>query len=412
MPSDSDWALDPSATPGSWIRAPRLARALVIAVFAGLVTVPLLRMLDGPDSGVRQALAVGCLLAVLAVQLRFLNGHPVPYRGPAIATALPARAALLAQAALAYLPFLEFGRSWAGMPGFLAGSCLLALPRITGWVAFTAVVAIAAGVQGAVTDEPLEVAYAVAATVLGGLLVYGLTRLASLVEELRDARAEVARHAVAGERLRVSRDLHDLIGSSISAITLKSELTARLIRTSPERACEEIAEVVDISRRALADVRSVARGYREMSLLEEALLARSMLLTADVTARVDVSAIDELPPDVGTVLGIVIREGVTNVLRHSHATTCDITIRRAGNSVELEIINDGVTGAPSECPDGGSGLDSLASRLAARSGWLTAEALPGHRWRLFATVSLDAPPHRRRPPVAAGPDGFFDAQSA
>ncbi len=408
--SDSGRALDPSDTLGSWIRAPRLARALVIVVFAGLATVPLLRILDGPDSGVQLAFAVGCLVAVLAVQLRFLNGHPVPHRGRAIAGALPARAALLAQAALAYLPLLEFGRSWAGVPGFLAGSCLLALPRITGWVAFTAVVATAAGVQGAITDEPLEVAYAVAATVIGGLLVYGLTRLASLIEELGDARTEVARLAVAGERLRVSRDLHDLIGSSISAITLKSELTARLIRSSPDRACAEIAEVVDSSRRALADLRSVARGYREMSLLEEALLARSMLLTADVKARMDVSAIDQLAPDVGTVLGIVIREGVTNVLRHSHATTCDITIRRAGNSVELEIINDGVRGGPSECPDGGSGLVSLASRVAARDGWLTAEALPGRRWRLFATVALDAQPRRRQ--VAADPDGFSDARSA
>jgi two-component system sensor histidine kinase DesK len=410
--SDSGSALDPAATPGSWVRAPRLARALVLVAFAGLATVPLLRLLDGPDSGVRQALGVGCLLAVLAVQLRFLTGRPAPHRGPAIAAALPARAALLAQAALAYLPVLEFGRSWAGVPGFLAGSCLLALPRITGWIAFTAAVAIAAGVQGAVTDAPFEVAYAVAATVIGGLLVYGLTRLAGLIEELRDARTEVARLAVAGERLRVSRDLHDLIGSSISAITLKSELTARLIRTCPDRACEEIAQVVDISRRALADVRSVARGYREMSLLDETLLARSMLLTADIKARVDVSAIDQLPPDVGTVLGIVIREGVTNVLRHSHATTCDITIRRAGDSVELEIINDGVTGGPSGCPDGGSGLDSLASRVTARSGWLIAEALPGHRWRLFATVSREAQPHRGRPQGAAGPEGFLDAHSA
>lgn len=105
-----------------------------------------------------------------------------------------------------------------------------------------------------------------------------------------------------------------------------------LIRTSPDRAYAEITEVVDISRRALDDVRSVAGGYREMSLPEEIVLARSMLAAADVTARVDVSGIDRLPPEVGTVLGIVVREGVTNVLRHSRATLCRISIRRAGTA--------------------------------------------------------------------------------
>ncbi len=398
----TDWSPDPSG----WHLAPRLARALVVVMFAGLATVPLLRILDGPDWGVRQAFGVGCLLAVLAVQLLFLSRHPVPHRGPVGA------AALLAQTALAYLPFLEFGRSWAGVAGFLAGSCLLALPRIAGWIGFVAVVAISAGIQGVITDEPFEIAFATAATLFGGLLVYGLTRLAALVEELRDVRTEVARLAVAGERLRVARDLHDLIGSSISAITLKSELTARLIRTSPERACEEISEVVDISRRALADVRSVARGYREMSLLEEALLARSMLLTAEIKAGVDVSGIDQLPAGVETVLGIVMREGVTNVLRHSQATICEIAIRRAGNEVELEILNDGVTGNSVDSSDRGSGLDSLAARVAALSGWLDAEMLPGHRWRLRATVALDHGPHHHRPQPAPEPDGFCDAHSA
>lgn len=405
MPTSSDGTGGTDGTdladPGGRPTAPRLARGLVIVVFAGLATEPFLRILDRPDPAVREALAVGCLLAVLVVQLRFLGRPAVAYRGAAGA------AALLAQVGLAYLPFLEFGRSWAGIPGFLAGSCLLVLPRIPGVLASVAVVLSAAGIQAELTADPLEIAYATAATAIGGLLVYGLTRLAALVEELHDARAEDTRLAVAGERLRVSRDLHDLIGTSISAITLKSELTARLIRTSPDRAFAEISEVVDISRRALDDVRSVARGYREMSLLDEVLLTRSMLTAADITPRVEISGVDELPLEVGTVLGIVMREGVTNVLRHSHATLCRIAIRRAGDSVELEIVNDGVVGQQLDCPERGSGLDSLAARVASVSGWLTAEALPGRRWRLCATIALD-----QSPDAATRPDGFCDARSA
>jgi two-component system, NarL family, sensor histidine kinase DesK len=381
----SDWALDRDAAPVGWYVAPRLARTLVVVVFAGLATVPLLRILAQPDPGALPVLAVGFLLAVLAVQLRFLGRHPPSYRS------LAGIAALLAQAALAYLPFLQLGPSWAGMPGFLAGSCLLALPRIAGWTSFVAVVASTAGVLGTLTGDPLEIAYSTAATAVNGLLVYGLIRLAALVEELGETRADVARLAVAGERLRVSRDLHDILGSSISAITLKGELTARLIRTSPDRACAEMSEVLDLSRRALADVRSVARGYRELSLLEEALVARSILQAAGVRVRIAVSGIDQLPRDVETVLGIVLREGVTNVLRHSDATICELAIRPTGDGVQLEIVNDGAAGSRSEDPDGGSGLHSLSARMAALSGRLTTGTLPGDRWRLCATVTLVPP---------------------
>ncbi|HEV7657846.1 MAG TPA: histidine kinase [Mycobacteriales bacterium] len=388
-----DWASGTGAIPEGWLFAPRLARALVAVVFAGLGTVAVLRIFTAPDAGPHQALAVGYLLVLLAAQLPFLRRLPASYRSPLGATAL------VAQGALAYLPFLEFGRSWAGMPGFLAGSCLLALPRVAAWTAFVAVVASTACIQDVLAGTRFETAYGTVATVITGLLVYGLARLAALVEELRDARAEVARLAVAGERLRVSRDLHDLIGYSISAIALKSELTGRLIRTSPDQACEENNEVQDISRRALADVRAVARGYREMSLVEEVFSARSMLLAADIRTRVDVSGTDMLPQDVGTVLAIVLRESVTNVLRHSEATTCEIAVRRVGGCVTLGITNDGVTDHLGEGPDGGSGLDSLSARMATVNGRLSTETLSGDRWRLRAVVTLD----RQRTPVAAEP---------
>ncbi|HST66829.1 MAG TPA: histidine kinase [Mycobacteriales bacterium] len=399
MPTASSGADLPET--GSWWLAPRLARALAIVLFAGLAMIPLLRVIARSDSARGPALAVPCLVAVLAVQLWFLGRPEAICHSPAGA------GALLAQSALVALPYLEFGRSWAGVPGFLAGSCLLALPRLAALLTFGVVVVGTAAIQAVLTGDPVEVTYAATSTAIGGLLVWGLTRLAGLVEELRDSRTEVARLAVAGERLRVSRDLHDLIGSSISAITLKSELTARLIGTSPDRAYEEISEVVDISRRTLDDVRSVARGYRQLPLREEVLLARSMLLAADVTTQVDDSGVDEVPRQLETVLGIVLREGVTNALRHSRATVCRISLRRVEDRIELEIVNDGVVGGPAPCPDRGTGLDSLAARVAAVSGWLSAELLSGGRWRLCATIGL-VPAPRRVAGATVDRDGFCD----
>ncbi|CAM5724203.1 hypothetical protein SALBM311S_00537 [Streptomyces alboniger] len=166
--------------------------------------------------------------------------------------------------------------------------------------------------------------------------------------------------AVAGERLRFARDLHDLLGFGLSAITLKSELTFRLVATRPERAREELVGILQISRQALADVRSVARGYREMSLDAEAASADDVLTAAEIEARIDLDC-GPVSDRAGTVLATVIREGVTNVLRHSKAQHCVIEAGPAsgpgGPLVRLVVANDGAdetrrTGSQ----DGGSGL--------------------------------------------------------
>jgi two-component system sensor histidine kinase DesK len=382
--------------PAASLLAPKLARGIVVVVFTSIYAVAFTHILYLTKSPLHVTLSAAYMLVLLGLQLFYFS------RPPATPQSRMRYVALLAQACLVYLPLLEFKESWVGLPSFLAGSILLALPPVLGIVGFTAVVASMGLAQWIFTHSLLDVVYTSASTVILGLTVYGLTRLANLVIELHAARSELARMAVAEERLRFARDLHDLLGYSLSAITLKSELTHRLVVTQPARAQEELSEVLDISRRALADVRSVASGYRELSLDAEAKSARSVLLAADVDAHLRFDH-GGLPVQVRTVLATVLREGVTNVLRHSKAERCEITVRQEGGRVRLDIVNDGVQPAPTgPAPHGGSGIDNLSARIAALGGRLTAGVDPDGRFRLHATLPVSG--HRAEPEPAVGPE--------
>jgi two-component system sensor histidine kinase DesK len=219
-----------------------------------------------------------------------------------------------------------------------------------------------------------------------GLIVYGLTTLSSVVTAMDAARTELAKMAVAQERLRFARDLHDLLGYSLSAISMKTELTHRLVTKNPVRAQEELTQIIEISRQALSDVRSVASGYRELSLDDEAVSARSVLSAADVDVRMEISHHD-LPTPVRTVLATVLREGVTNILRHSKAERCDITLRQTDSDVTITITNDGVSHEPqAQLSDGGSGIQNLSNRVANLDGTLSTGTDQDGRFRLRATI--------------------------
>jgi two-component system sensor histidine kinase DesK len=206
--------------------------------------------------------------------------------------------------------------------------------------------------------------------------LYGTTRLAELLVRAHGAREPLAWRAVAQERNRFARDLHDLLGYSLSAIALKTDLAHRLVRSEPDRALAELASARDVAQQALGDVRAVARGYRELSFTVEAESARSLLAAADVRASVDVRC--AVPDPVGTVLATVLREGVTNVLRHSKATECRIEVRDQGDGfIRFTLANDGVRKTSGRsCQGGGGGgggLGNLAERLAAVGGRLTVD---------------------------------------
>jgi two-component system sensor histidine kinase DesK len=295
------------------------------------------------------------------------------------------------QAALAYLPLLVFHHAWTGMPGFVAGTALLVLPAIAAWSAFGLVVLSMTLYQASAGFEVTDTVYIFVSTSITGLVVYGLTRLSTLVKEVNAARSELAEMAVARERLRFARDLHDLLGYSLSAITLKSELTHRLVAKDPERARDELSEVLAISRQALADVRSVASGYRELSLEDESRSARSVLAAADVDIQMHMNY-DDLPARVTTVLATVLREGVTNVLRHSKAEHVKICVRQNEDQVAILVVNDGVPDEPMEqvarSDDSGSGIHNLSDRVTALGGLLSAGVGTDGRFRLTAAVPL------------------------
>lgn len=307
---------------------------------------------------------------------------------------------LAVQVALSYPPILLMGTAWVGITGFLAGSLLLVLRPPWSWVtAGLTVVSTMSLTTGWSGKTYLDVAYIGISTVMIASLVYGLTALSEMVLQLRSAQQEIARLAVEQERLRFARDLHDLLGYSLSAITLRSELTLRLVDQHPARAREELSTVLEISRQALADTRQVARSYRDMSFPAELASARSVFSAAGIDIEVDCKLVDDLPDQVGTVLATVLREGITNILRHSTVRHCRIEARSTGDgSVQLQVRNDGVAahvGGPSSYD--GSGIGNLCARVTAIGGGLTAGVREDGCFHLVATVPLDFGVSRRLP---------------
>jgi signal transduction histidine kinase len=361
--------------------APNLARAIVVIVFCLFALIAFLRILYqgfGPPS--RIVTSIAYLIPMLGLQL-YVFGRPLQFKRSVL------YAALLCQAVLVYLA-VRFSPAWLSLPGFLAGSVLLVLPLRLAAFVFAFIVAATTADYARLTDSPLEIAYAAVSFTITGLVVYGLTRLSSLVVELHEARTELAQMAVAQERLRFARDLHDLLGYSLSAITLKSELTHRLVSEKPEQAEHELVEILAISRKALAELRSVASGYRELSLDNESESARSVLLAADVDVTIERSYGD-LPAPVKTVLATVLREGITNVLRHSDAKRCEISLQQADGRIWLHIVNDGVQTNRGHS-GGGSGIRSLSGRLATLHGQLVAGVEADGRYGLHAWAPIEA----------------------
>ncbi len=366
--------------------APRVAVVITTVVICGFFLVAVTYVLRAQHSAWT---LVGCaagLAGLLALQLT----HSFPTLARPLARYR--KWTLLTQAVLTYLPFTVFKAAWLGMPGFLAASTLLVLPGALAWTLFGAIAASVEVLQFAVGFGVGDLVYNGVSTVLTGFVVYGLSRLSDLIREVQAARGELARLAVTQERLRFARDLHDLLGYSLSTITLKCELTYRLVPRQPQRAQQELTEVLHTARQALSDVRSVATGYRSMSLRSEATAAESML--AAVGIEVDnVLECGPLPEAVDTVLATVLREGVTNMLRHSKAQRCRIEACRDRGTVRMSLVNDGVGGAIGTLGaaqgSGGSGIGNLTERVRALGGRLTAGTLTDHRFRLHVEVPLD-----------------------
>lgn len=207
----------------------------------------------------------------------------------------------------------------------------------------------------------------------------------SLAEEAHKGREAHTRLALAEERLRFARDLHDLVGHQLSAIAVKTELAVRLSDVDTGKAKTEMAEVNRLTRKALKDLRQAVRGYRELDLAAELNSVKGVLEAAGVRCEVRMPH-RELPDGVEPVFAYAVREAVTNVLKHSTATFCDITLRFTEREAELVVRNDGV--ARRQAADLGSGLAGMGERLAAVGGELTAHPTPDGEFLLKAVVSL------------------------
>ncbi|MEV6524685.1 histidine kinase [Longispora sp. NPDC051575] len=218
-------------------------------------------------------------------------------------------------------------------------------------------------------------------------------RLMTVNRELHTARHELAAMAVSEERARVARDLHDVLGHSLTTITVKAGLARRILESDPtgvDRAVAEIADLERLSRQALTEVRATVSGYRKASLAAELAGANVALAAADIVADLP-QAVDDVPPELQESFAYVVREGVTNVLRHSGATRCGIRLGASWVEVRddgpAEAATDG-TARPTALP--GNGLTGLRERLAAVGGTLDAGPLAGGGFMIRASVEEKA----------------------
>jgi two-component system sensor histidine kinase DesK len=231
------------------------------------------------------------------------------------------------------------------------------------------------------------------AVVLVGLAMYGFFAIIQSNRDLAAARAEVARLAAENERTRIARDLHDLLGHSLTTITVKAGLARRLAEHGEHgRSAEEIAEVEQLARRTLGDVRAAVAGHREVTLAGELATAREVLRATGIVAELP-GSVDVVDPARSELFGWVVREAVTNVVRHSRAAHCRIDLGHDW----IEITDDG----RGEEAVSGSGLQGLTERVGAAGGRARVGPLsPGWRVRVdMAARPAAAPP----PPITVAP---------
>jgi two-component system sensor histidine kinase DesK len=209
-----------------------------------------------------------------------------------------------------------------------------------------------------------------------GLDMIGVSRLGSAIRELLATRRELARLAVIEERERLSRDLHDLLGQTLSMITLKSELARGLITEDPARCAQELAEIEQVGRMTLREVRKTVAGYRQPQLSSELDGARQLLEAAGIKYSIE-ELPGELPQALDAVLAWTVREGVTNVIRHSRARHCLLRFTRDQGGIGVEMLNDGegTEDAGTQPIGQGSGLPGLRERVSELGGTMEAGPL-------------------------------------
>lgn len=257
---------------------------------------------------------------------------------------------------------------------YLAVACVMVLPLR---VALPLVVALVAGslalsaVEG--WGSQVGLAFGIMAA---SVAIFGMRTVMRRNVELLRAEQENAALAVENERSRFARDLHDILGHSLTVITVKAELAQRLIDVDVDRARTELADLERLSRDALTDVRRAVAGYRELTLPGELTRARAALASAEIAVDLPNST-DEVPSELRELFAWTIREGVTNVIRHSRASTCEV--RLTPTSAEVRDDGAGSGSGSAVGGSGGSGLPGLRERAAAVGATVvTRDLCPGY----------------------------------
>lgn len=284
-----------------------------------------------------------------------------------------------------------FGREswgWAIVGGVWASAAVLGVSRARAALIGAGTVVVCVLLATPKANHPalyipsgLSYTFMIVAAIWANRFQLWLWHVVKAAEEGREARARLA---VTEERLRFARDLHDLVGHRLSAIAVKSEVATKLAVADGARAAEEMAEVRRLARESLREIRTAVRGYRTIDLDAELRSVRAVLEAGGVKCALELPE-TRLPDEVSTVLAWAVREGTTNVLRHSSASRCDIKVAVKEGSAVLTMRNDGVQeGSAAEGP--GSGLAGLAERVASLGGVLRAG--PGERGEFLLTVTV------------------------
>ncbi len=359
---------------------PRLALPIVLSGLAIYVVGSLVFTLTDPGPGS----VVGCAIVLSVVGLQI--HHLLPRRPgtrPPVWT-------LLLQTVLALVPIVHSEVELVhSLVSLAAASTLIAVTdRRIAWTLFAAIV-LGELLVVLVVKSPSAIVLLVSAvaTVSVAMMFYGLALLTHLVSQVHEARQALAAIAVAKERRRVAADVHDLLGYGLSAITVKAELAAR----APERADTEFRDIARMARRTLADLRTIPYDDPEVSLHVEGASAREVLTAAGVDVRLDIDT-GLLDDQADTLLATVLREAVTNVLRHSRARHVTIEAAAADDHVRLRVANDGALPAMTGAHDdtrtgrrGGNGVINLTARVAVAGGELTAGPTADGGYELVVT---------------------------
>jgi two-component system, NarL family, sensor histidine kinase DesK len=362
----------------------RVPAARVAGIFAVFISLPAVIGLLGDEPSAGRLVAVAAaLVAFFAFFFQAVRGRMHPKPPAVVARAYAINLVIAGTLTVADRP------DWNLLFYYVVAMGALRLPRP--WnVVVLPITSLVAGVTASAGGGNTSAAWGQALGLLGiGAAMVAMGEMMRTNRELVEARAEVARLAVADERERFARDLHDLLGHSLSVIALKAQLAQKRLPGDPETAAADVADIEAVTRDALREVREAVSGYHRPALDAELEGARTALDAAGIEATIDRPRV-ALPAEVEAVLAWTVREAATNVIRHSGARHSAIRLVPALGEAAVEVVDDGRGSGPGE-NGSGHGLAGLEARVRAADGRLeTGPREDGPGFRVRAVVPVES----------------------